>query len=183
MIPNKVLPFQVIGYYDTMIHDLLLMIALFHHTTPAAVHLSSEPTTYATRDSLLDLASGDVFEPNAPDQGAGADRPIDCEYNSNQRKSLLADIMANYDKTVVPSNESVTVSVELTVQVSRAQSNPPSHSSCRTYHLFLRLRVLSWQMCGSVRCGWIRGWSTGTSPAKRISRWTVLSLIDCGHPT
>uniref|UniRef100_A0AC34FX77 Uncharacterized protein n=1 Tax=Panagrolaimus sp. ES5 TaxID=591445 RepID=A0AC34FX77_9BILA len=40
----------------------------------------------------------------------------ECVYNSNHRKSLLADILSSYDKTVVPSNESVTVSVELTVQ-------------------------------------------------------------------
>lgn len=41
-----------------------------------------------------------------------------CVYNSNARKSLLEDMLRGYDKTVVPSNESVLVDVELTVQVS-----------------------------------------------------------------
>lgn len=39
-----------------------------------------------------------------------------CEQNINHRKSVLADIMADYDKTVLPSNESIEVNVELTVQ-------------------------------------------------------------------
>uniref|UniRef100_A0A915EV10 Uncharacterized protein n=1 Tax=Ditylenchus dipsaci TaxID=166011 RepID=A0A915EV10_9BILA len=45
--------------------------------------------------------------------------PLDtgeCAYNPNARKSILADMLADYDKTVVPSNQSVNVSVELTVQ-------------------------------------------------------------------
>lgn len=51
-----------------------------------------------------------------PDVKNKAIEPEECLYNSNHRKSLLADLLANYDKTVVPSNESVLVSVELTVQ-------------------------------------------------------------------
>ena len=39
------------------------------------------------------------------------------DHDSSHRKSVLADVLRGYDKTVVPSNESVTVSVELTVQV------------------------------------------------------------------
>lgn len=40
-----------------------------------------------------------------------------CVYDSNERKSLLTNLLKDYDKTVVPSNESVLVDVELTVQV------------------------------------------------------------------
>ncbi|CAJ0607620.1 unnamed protein product [Cylicocyclus nassatus] len=39
-----------------------------------------------------------------------------CEYNANQRKSIMKDLLEDYDKTMVPSNNSVDVSVELTVQ-------------------------------------------------------------------
>ncbi|KAI1727697.1 neurotransmitter-gated ion-channel ligand binding domain-containing protein [Ditylenchus destructor] len=40
----------------------------------------------------------------------------ECAYDSTARKSILADMLTDYDKTVVPSNKSVDVSVELTVQ-------------------------------------------------------------------
>uniref|UniRef100_A0AC35GWD0 Uncharacterized protein n=1 Tax=Panagrolaimus sp. PS1159 TaxID=55785 RepID=A0AC35GWD0_9BILA len=66
----------------------------------------SNPPASPTSTNNNDRTSPKVAEPISDE----------CVYNSNHRKSLLADILSSYDKTVVPSNESVTVSVELTVQ-------------------------------------------------------------------
>jgi hypothetical protein len=40
----------------------------------------------------------------------------ECAYDSRERKSLLAEMLKDYDKSMVPSNQSVNVAVELTVQ-------------------------------------------------------------------
>ena len=45
-----------------------------------------------------------------------------CAHNANQRKSLLAELLKDYDKTVVPSNQSIKVNVEMTVQVEFSRS-------------------------------------------------------------
>uniref|UniRef100_A0A914XJ28 Neurotransmitter-gated ion-channel ligand-binding domain-containing protein n=1 Tax=Plectus sambesii TaxID=2011161 RepID=A0A914XJ28_9BILA len=76
-----------------MLHDLLLMLTLT--TTQGVLANPNDPPP------PLDL-------PTPP--------PAVCVHNANQRKSLLADMMHDYDKTVVPSNESIHVNVEMTVQ-------------------------------------------------------------------
>uniref|UniRef100_A0A0M3IDR8 Ligand-gated ion channel 50 n=1 Tax=Ascaris lumbricoides TaxID=6252 RepID=A0A0M3IDR8_ASCLU len=87
-----------------MLHDLILMLALMQH--PPSTH-SYPPSINKT------ITEGPR---KAPELTTSLTGDTHCAYNSNQRKSLLAEMMADYDKTVVPSNESVFVSVELTVQ-------------------------------------------------------------------
>ncbi|VDM47273.1 unnamed protein product [Toxocara canis] len=87
-----------------MLHDLLLMLTLMR---PPSLMDSSYTSTINETAAKLSVAPLDL-------KRSSTDSP--CAYNSNQRKSLLAEIMADYDRTVVPSNESVFVSVELTVQ-------------------------------------------------------------------
>lgn len=109
-----------------MLHDLLLMIALMQHS-PIVKTSEVNHRTDHDRKGLYDLLKNTAdYYPTAPptSQEKSAQEPSvstlnesgECVYNSNHRKSLLTDILNNYDKTVVPSNESVTVSVELTVQ-------------------------------------------------------------------
>ena len=109
-----------------MLHDLLLMIALMQHS-PAVTTNEINHRTDHDRKGLYDVLKDttDYYPtpplntkegPNQEPSMSTLDENGECIYNSNHRKSLLTDILNNYDKTVVPSNESVIVSVELTVQ-------------------------------------------------------------------
>uniref|UniRef100_A0A7E4W8Z3 Ligand-gated ion channel 50 n=1 Tax=Panagrellus redivivus TaxID=6233 RepID=A0A7E4W8Z3_PANRE len=88
-----------------MLHDLLLMIALMQ-----------QPLISGSTSSVPISASFSPDSEPVPSHASTLPSVPECVYNSNHRKSLLADLLRDYDKTVVPSNESVTVSVELTVQ-------------------------------------------------------------------
>lgn len=149
-----------------MLHDLLLMLALMHHSnvrnvrgdvTPAVHYTDITPIRGLETIILPDQKNATIEPPPTPRiEGLGPNG--ECIHNANQRKSLLADLLSNYDKTVVPSNESVIVSVELTVQVGGLSC---LHLNFRISPRFPRLRVRSWPMFGSVRSGWIRVWNTG----------------------
>ncbi|KAI6194275.1 Ligand-gated ion channel 50 [Aphelenchoides besseyi] len=102
-----------------MIHNLVLMLIL---TQPVVF-----PGPEASRSSGLTAAyHGGGWRPNLPQSSTTEEpqiQPIDsepqapeCTYDSGHRKSILTDIMLDYDKTVVPSNQSVIVNVEMTIQ-------------------------------------------------------------------
>lgn len=109
-----------------MLHDLLLMLVLMHHSKVRSVrgenastfHYSNVTPLNGLETILLKETPNTTTEP-IPSTISGLGPNGECIHNANQRKSLLADILSNYDKTVVPSNESVVVSVELTVQVRK----------------------------------------------------------------
>jgi hypothetical protein len=50
-------------------------------------------------------------------QWTSENKTPECAYDSGQRTSILAQLLDEYDKTVVPANDSAKVTVEITVQV------------------------------------------------------------------
>ena len=84
---------------------------------PSVVPFNLNPAATTTPDPSVNYPQNEVPSNSNSEKLPHVEHiKEDCAYNSNHRKSLLADVLSNYDKTVVPSNESVTVSVELTVQ-------------------------------------------------------------------
>lgn len=110
-----------------MLHDLILMLILT--TQPvlparvknASAHQSQNSFAYhGWKADLGNHRSKDtkiVNEEEMKTTNLESDPQQECAYDSGHRKSLLAEILKDYDKSMVPSNESVAVSVELTVQV------------------------------------------------------------------
>ncbi|KAI1720087.1 neurotransmitter-gated ion-channel ligand binding domain-containing protein [Ditylenchus destructor] len=79
-------------------------------TVPPTKQSNIEAPTVSGWQSAANVTVKSLF-------GEIVDEYVDeCAYDSNARKSILADMLTDYDKTVVPSNKSVDVSVELTVQ-------------------------------------------------------------------
>jgi hypothetical protein len=111
-----------------MLHDLLLMLVLTQPAFSARLkNVSShqkrplERNSFAYHGWRADLAhnqrqstANPQFESEPSNPG---EKMPECAYDSGHRKSLLAEILKDYDKTMVPSNESVEVNVELTIQV------------------------------------------------------------------
>jgi hypothetical protein len=108
-----------------MLHDLLLMLVL---SQPAAFsarlksvspHRSLDHNSFAYHGWRSDIAHNQrqtTAKPQVEALNPESEAAPECAYDSGHRKSLLAEILKDYDKTMVPSNKSVEVSVELTIQ-------------------------------------------------------------------
>ncbi|KAI6242895.1 hypothetical protein M3Y99_00198700 [Aphelenchoides fujianensis] len=104
-----------------MIHDLVLMLIFSQpvvYRTAQAVQPAGVTSAYSGGGKWLpDLPQGRTSKSPRPKTTRPAGPPpVECAYDSNHRKSVLADVLDGYDKTSVPSNNSVAVDVELTVQ-------------------------------------------------------------------
>jgi hypothetical protein len=110
-----------------MLHDLILMLILSQPVTPARLkNVSAHPRLDRNSFAYHGWKAAEMYHKSTSKdaQIEKEELPTDepkpqqeCAYDSGHRKSLLAEILKDYDKSMVPSNKSVEVSVELTVQV------------------------------------------------------------------
>ncbi|KAI6184219.1 hypothetical protein M3Y97_00572700 [Aphelenchoides bicaudatus] len=114
-----------------MLHDLLLMIVLTQPALPVhstrLKNLSSHPRKPLERNAFAyhgwkaditnhrQTTANPLAESQQADSESKENVP-ECAHDSGHRKSLLAEMMRDYDRTMLPSNKSVEVLVELTIQ-------------------------------------------------------------------